>query len=153
MGSSQIFQLVYVSVSSRPMVDQELHAIQTAAVKNNRTNDVTGVLLYNNGCFLQLLEGSRDALAKTYGRIATDSRHVRPSVLYYQRAEKRVAESWSMGVLNMDRLTSRSSIEDLLERFRAESEAVTSNEKPVETLMYEFERLSQENEAIQRASA
>jgi hypothetical protein len=147
MHGEDLFQLVYVSRSRGSLSDDDLRAIQSEAVKRNGPLGVTGVLLYSGGCFLQLLEGPRKAISEVYGKISTDPRHHRPSVLYFEPAETRLAQAWSMGVLNMDHLRAPVAIEDLLNRFRDEAAAVEGGSSPVEGLVFAFERMTQERDA------
>jgi hypothetical protein len=48
--------------------DDELQNILSLSRKNNQMKNVTGVLLYGNGQFIQLLEGDRDLVDKTFQR-------------------------------------------------------------------------------------
>ena len=52
-----MYQLVYVSTASRAMSDADLNEILDVSRRKNRERDVTGVLLYLDRGFLQVLEG------------------------------------------------------------------------------------------------
>ena len=141
MSTEPLYQLVYVSRCSVPMTDDQLHAIQTQAVKNNEAMGVSGILMYRQGCFLQLLEGAKPALASLYGRIALDERHTHSSLLYFAQAEQRSAGTWSMGVLNLDSISGSLSIDDLLYRLDAQRRS-DGIEDPVRSLVMAFQRLN-----------
>ncbi len=57
------------------MSPEELHDILEVARRNNRDCGVTGVLLYCDGNFLQLLEGQEEDVLSVFDRIGHDSRH------------------------------------------------------------------------------
>lgn len=89
-------QLLYVSNTSRDFSSAELAEIVTASRLNNAARDITGVLLYCDGGFLQVLEGDDAAVSALYGKIARDPRHWNSAILLDRQAP-RVFESWSMG--------------------------------------------------------
>ncbi|HYO23604.1 MAG TPA: BLUF domain-containing protein [Lacipirellulaceae bacterium] len=96
--------LIYISQSciNPQRVDAELDSIRRAASRNNAAVEVTGLLLYNAGCFLQLLEGEDRRLVALYDRLAEDQRHSDLQRLIFQDAEVRLFPGWEMGVVNLD---------------------------------------------------
>ena len=67
--------LIYVSAATRLMSDEELEEILKASRINNHNNNITGILLYSEGTFMQLLEGPCHAIMAAYQRIEADDRH------------------------------------------------------------------------------
>lgn len=92
-----VFQLVYISAESGPMTDVDLEQILTAARRNNRVIGVTGMLLYDEGSFIQALEGDEDTVEALFERIEMDPRHHDANVLMRGCAEQRDFPDWSMG--------------------------------------------------------
>lgn len=90
-----IHQLIYVS----DLVGEEaqLGSILESAVRHNQADDITGMLLYSGGNFLQVLEGSANQVKTTYDRICNDSRHRNCLVLIEQDIPERQFGQWSMG--------------------------------------------------------
>jgi Sensors of blue-light using FAD len=90
-----IHQLIYVS----DLVGEEgqLGAILESAVRHNQADDITGMLLYSGGNFLQVLEGAADQVKSTYDRISLDPRHKNCLVLLEQDLPERQFGKWSMG--------------------------------------------------------
>lgn len=70
-------KLLYVSSTKRDLSEVALKPILATARNNNAVLDVTGLLLYIDGGFLQVLEGQRDVLHELYETIARDPRHLR----------------------------------------------------------------------------
>ena len=71
----ELRQIVYASTATVAFSDAALDALLVNARSNNDRNDITGVLLYLDGGFFQLLEGPEPALSETFSRIAADPRH------------------------------------------------------------------------------
>jgi hypothetical protein len=74
-------------------VDHILSASQT----NNAPLGITGALMFNAGCFGQVLEGRREVLESTFERIQRDERHSDVSLLAFEPVSERIFGNWSMG--------------------------------------------------------
>jgi len=93
---SDLCTLVYVSTATRLMRDEELQAMLKKAVARNHINGLTGVLLYDEGNFMQCLEGSRSAVLETYGRIQANPAHRGLTELLLEPIAARSFEGWDM---------------------------------------------------------
>ena len=89
-------KLLYVSSTKRNFPEAELRAILAKARAKNAALGITGLLLYMDGGFLQVLEGDRESVHSLYGIIARDSRHWDPKILFDEDAPRNFV-SWSMG--------------------------------------------------------
>jgi hypothetical protein len=89
-------QLLYTSSTFRDFDEAQLEDILAASRRNNPKLGVTGILMYCEGGFMQVLEGEPDALAPLYARIATDKRHWNTPILF-DRPAPRTFGDWSMG--------------------------------------------------------
>jgi hypothetical protein len=67
------------------------------AVRNNKQRNITGMLLYEGGNILQVLEGEADIVLETFRYIQLDKRHHGIFVLIEKEIETRQFVSWSMG--------------------------------------------------------
>lgn len=90
-------QLVYVSAASWKLSQDEIDAILAAARRENPAHGVTGMLLYADLGFLQVLEGPKDGVEFIYQRILGDKRHRAQRILVDQDANERLFAQWSMG--------------------------------------------------------
>lgn len=97
-----IHRLIYISSGRRKFDGAELRDILEVSRKNNAEIDVTGMLLYLDGNFLQLLEGGRDDVEGLYERIALDTRHSGAIVLSRAQESARVFPDWAMGLKKVD---------------------------------------------------
>jgi len=92
-----MIQISYISQASAPMSAEQLLALLMQCRTNNLARDVTGMLLYGNGTFLQVLEGEEAVVDALVDRIATDPRHVGMRRLARRTVERRQYADWSMG--------------------------------------------------------
>lgn len=93
------YELVYNSVAHPARLSAAaLESILAGARKTNHELDVTGVLLYSHGEFVQLLEGPREAVRHIYYDIIYhDPRHRMAAVVWEQAIAQRGFAGWSMG--------------------------------------------------------
>lgn len=89
--------LLYVSSSVGHMSDADVAQILHHARRNNTRNGVTGMLLFCDDNFLQLLEGEDATVETTFERIKHDTRHADVRVLLNERVSQRAFKDWSMG--------------------------------------------------------
>jgi len=92
-----LITLVYVSSAKRKMSDEDLKSILEVSRDNNRKQDISGMLLYRNGFFIQALEGEEDAVQALYNKIKEDPRHGNVLSVYKAKIHERSFADWSMG--------------------------------------------------------
>jgi hypothetical protein len=95
-----LYRVCYSSKATAPMTEAGLEDILAAAHRNNDADGVTGVLLYTEGYFLQILEGERQAVERTLVRIAGDPRHEALRSFGATEVPEREFEKWRMAFLN-----------------------------------------------------
>jgi hypothetical protein len=89
--------IVYASTARRLYTDADLTALLATARRNNAQRDITGMLLYGGGSFLQVLEGPEVAVRERFARIVADSAHKNVDVLLEDVVAERQFGEWSMG--------------------------------------------------------
>lgn len=92
-----VYQLVYVSRASSEMHTDALDEILSAARANNSEKDVTGMLLFHDESFIQVLEGAQREVESLFDRIKLDPRHSDENVVPRGEVEERAFDGWSMG--------------------------------------------------------
>ncbi len=92
-------QLVYISAATMPFSEDELQDLLAIARTNNAKLDVSGMLIYHEGAFIQVLEGQEHVVERLFHKIEKDERHANTSILLRTSAEERTFENWSMGYL------------------------------------------------------
>ena len=103
-----LISLVYLSFSAHDMSDDDLINILEIARRNNQDLDVTGMLLYREGFFIQALEGEEEKVMAIYDKIKRDNRHKNLLILHKEPIKKRSFEEWSMGFNKIDDETAAS---------------------------------------------
>jgi len=93
---SKLFRMAYVSTASRLFDSAELRQMLKEANERNKKTGVTGMLLYKDGQFMQVLEGEAEAVTATFSRISTDPRHHGIMVLVKGAVQERRFPNWSM---------------------------------------------------------
>ena len=89
--------LIYISTAVQALSDEELKEILVISQENNSRDGLTGMLLYGESTFVQLLEGEAGALNETYERIKADHRHTNLSKLDEGVTELQLFPDWFMG--------------------------------------------------------
>ena len=97
-----MLSLIYVSSSVREMNAEELLDILKISRENNVAKDVTGLLLYKGGNFMQALEGPDDVVMALYEKIKKDPRHKDVSIISTEQIQKRQFPAWEMAFTNLD---------------------------------------------------
>jgi len=91
-----MLSLIYSSVATDSFDDDALADLLAQSRTANARNDVTGMLLFRNGYFLQLLEGPDAAVRGKMATIKTDPRHTKVTMLVEELIEERQFPEWTM---------------------------------------------------------
>ena len=86
------------------MSDEALAELLEQSRERNLRNRITGLLLYKNGHFMQVLEGEESRVMEIFASIERDPRHKNIDVLREEYIQHRDFPDWSMGFRNVDRL-------------------------------------------------
>jgi hypothetical protein len=92
-----MFSLTYVSSALVPLSARELRSLLEKCVSNNRPRDITGMLLYKDGNFMQVLEGEERVVHAVHSVIAADPKHRGVTTLLQGLTPGRQFPNWSMG--------------------------------------------------------
>ncbi|MEO5817857.1 MAG: BLUF domain-containing protein [Gemmatimonadaceae bacterium] len=95
--TSPVVFLAYASSATRRFAQEELLGLLAVSRTNNERSNLTGMLLYRGGNFLQALEGPEHEIRDTMKRIDRDLRHGSIVHLYEERQNERVFGNWTMG--------------------------------------------------------
>jgi len=92
-----LIHIVYVSFSSEELSEAELQSLLKEVRSKNEQQQVTGLLLHNDGSFIQVIEGRQQTIQELFERIKKDSRHTNVVKLLEEPIKKRAFPDWSMG--------------------------------------------------------
>lgn len=94
--SSDMYFLIYRSEVANQMPEDELKHLLEQSRERNKTINITGMLLFFDNKFLQLLEGEETDIKTLYADICKDTRHKNIVTLKEGDAESRLFPDWSM---------------------------------------------------------
>jgi len=89
-------QLIYKSQCNTTISTEMVDDILLHAHRCNANHKITGLLLFSEDVFLQLLEGPPDSVDLVFGRICNDDRHREIDTLYTGYADQRAYPTWQM---------------------------------------------------------
>lgn len=95
----ELVRILYASKAKGLQSDlkNDLIDILNLAVDFNSKNEITGVLYYGNGYFVQCLEGLKSKVEDLfYNKILKDSRHQNCEILFYEKCETGLFTHWNM---------------------------------------------------------
>jgi hypothetical protein len=101
--TNDLILLAYSSVGTHHFDQSELVDLLAFARKFNDQHDLTGMLLYIDESFFQILEGSPNTLHDLYSRIEIDTRHAHVIKLLEMPIQDRSFSEWSMGFAKVTR--------------------------------------------------
>jgi hypothetical protein len=130
--------LVYTSVANKKMSDEDLKKLLVKIRAKNSLVNITGMLLYLDPFFLQVLEGEANMLDELFNIIKQDSRHHKVSLIYKKPLEERVFSNWTMGFnrVNAESLDTVEGFSDFWRR--PTSEFFSGSPNVVENLLERF---------------
>lgn len=96
-NKSPLTQLVYASAATVPFNHEELETLLVKARCRNETLSVTGVLLFKDETFFQVLEGPPNSVDELYAKISLDPRHDNVLLLARNQVDSRNFGEWRMG--------------------------------------------------------
>lgn len=116
-------RLIYISSATGEFGQAQLDGILSRSRSNNTARGLTGVLLFHDGCFFQVLEGEAASVEQTFDAISQDNRHGGVIVLESREVHERGFPQWSMGYVRSHQLhpDQRQWLVDLAARVCAEN--------------------------------
>jgi uncharacterized membrane protein (DUF373 family) len=97
-----MIRLTYASTASQEWSPEDLLKLLKQARTNNGAKNITGILLYSNGTFFQVLEGEEAAVENLYRTIEKDPRHKNCTIIERLNITERAFPYWSMGFEKID---------------------------------------------------
>ncbi|MGM8908500.1 MULTISPECIES: BLUF domain-containing protein [unclassified Psychrobacter] len=101
----ELYQFVYVSriTSTGLSGASTLNDIAEFSIKNNKSDNITGVLCYGNGYFFQCVEGTEQVLTNLKNRLLLDDRHKDIQTLDFSAISERGFTGWSLRSIILER--------------------------------------------------
>jgi hypothetical protein len=103
--AKDLVELSYLSEAVSDMSFLGLMRLLESARTFNQNNGITGILLYDNQQFGQIIEGERASVMKAWKRIQDDRRHHRIELLEIREIEERSFPEWLLRFYGGETLT------------------------------------------------
>lgn len=104
--NNRLYRLVYISRNEIKGDDTsvflEIEKILISSRIKNPIANISGALMFNAGCFAQVLEGPHDDIQNCFEHIQCDPRHSHVVVLSFEPTVKREFSNWSMAYFGVD---------------------------------------------------
>ncbi len=91
-----MYQLIYVSSSTGAFTREKFLDLAFVMSSQNAKIGITGMLVFKDGNFMEVLEGEESAVKELFGKITVDSRHTLVSVIQEGEISAREYPSWAM---------------------------------------------------------
>lgn len=101
--SSPLMHCIYASAATRDLGAPELVKLLQQAREDNERLGVTGMLLYAEGSFFQILEGEEKVIQALYVKIGSDRRHTQMTKIISEPIAERSFDAWTMGFYKVSR--------------------------------------------------
>lgn len=94
-------QVIYTSEKVDDFKVFEVIEMLKKARENNFEIGVSGILLYGNGYFIQLVEGNETVIGHLYKKIEADKRHTNTKIISDIKKDELHFTKWSMGFIDL----------------------------------------------------
>jgi hypothetical protein len=91
-----LISLIYVSRSAESFHEHEIPDLLQQIRIANAKQQITGMLLYIGGSFLQVLEGPPELVDAVFSKLHTDKRHIQLRLIAREPLPDRAFEGWTM---------------------------------------------------------
>jgi hypothetical protein len=97
-----MYYLIYLSTAVKSITQSDLTSILEKSRVYNLEEQITGLLLYAEGTFIQVLEGDKKNVLNIFSKIIEDKRHKNIIQLISDDIDERVFPNWLMGFSALD---------------------------------------------------
>ena len=105
-------QIVYCSIATAIPARDDMDRLLQVARTRNAQKGITGMLLYADGSFFQVIEGREEVIELLFRQICLDRRHKNVTVILRESILERSFSDWSMGHVEISEREASSLIGD-----------------------------------------
>lgn len=96
-----MIHLIYISSATSLPTENDLKELLVQSRDRNKRQNITGMLLYDNMLYMQVLEGSAKDVHDIYNAIQNDPRNTAVITLTEEEITQRDFPTWRMGFKNL----------------------------------------------------
>jgi hypothetical protein len=104
--TTALYHLIYRSSAVERLPQSEMIELLKISRRKNEARELTGMLLYRDGTYLQFLEGKRRDIGELLDRLRKDPRHNAIRIIREGTLPERLFPEWSMAFKNLAGLRS-----------------------------------------------
>ncbi|HVF83327.1 MAG TPA: BLUF domain-containing protein [Sphingomicrobium sp.] len=93
--------VTYTSLAALDLTEEDVVAIHQSSARANALEGMTGLLIFNGTHFLQIVEGSSDAIDDLLDRLHRDSRHHGIEIRDERLVDERAFGDWAMEMVRV----------------------------------------------------
>jgi hypothetical protein len=93
---TSLISLIYASRATESFHEHEIPDLLQQVRIANAKQQITGMLLYISGYFLQVLEGPPELVDTLFSKLLTDKRHTQVRLIARELLPERAFEGWTM---------------------------------------------------------
>ena len=97
-----MFHIAYVSSAVKEFTKPQLRVLLERSREKNQRLEITGLLLYRDGNFMQVMEGADQTVRELYQAVRQDPRHKDIFTLFEENLREREFPNWSMAFKDLD---------------------------------------------------
>ena len=95
--ATPLHTICYVSTADSTITNDNVQVVFDGVIEKNLSRSITGILLYSQGNFMQIMEGEPDGLFKLYDSIKEDPRHHHVIEILSSPINHRIFENYQTG--------------------------------------------------------
>lgn len=96
------YAISYVSSINLNLTETQIQEVLNFSRNWNNDHHITGILLYSEGNFFQVLEGEKDLLKNLFSRILNDKRHQNIMVIFEKEVFQPKFEDYQSDFISLD---------------------------------------------------
>ncbi len=136
-----LHQFAYTSQQAMKLTEQDLQVLLKQSRRKNKNLSLTGLLLYDKGVFLQVLEGPKESIDEIRETIKADIRHNQMDIIYTnENLHAREFSNWRMGFKILGDNTDKDFI-DLDNRIKKLLDTAKPNSEQTHDLLLKYKKL------------
>ncbi len=137
-ASGSIIQLAYTSHATIDFDEDSLTTLLRQARKINGELGITGLLIFGDDAFFQVLEGNADSVIALFNQIRIDQRHQEVREIYRRNVQNRSFTTWRMGFRRLKPKWKRKDFFRLTRALLEQELSKSSNSRDLKKLIRQF---------------
>ena len=106
-----LHSLMYSSIADPNLSQQDIEDLLASARRNNEQQEITGLLVFQDNCFLQILEGDRKKISHLFEqKLMRDPRHSSVTLFHDEALVQRQFRFWHLAYSDLNKQGTRISL-------------------------------------------